>query len=618
MKLRAPLSLATILVLFLLLVQVRLWAPYFATHNVTAVLTWDAMGHYLYLPAQFIYHDLSKLAFIPDIMREYQPTGSFYQAFPAPDGPAGAMVMKYPCGLAVLNTPFFWLGHWAAAYWHYPQDGFSAPYQVAIAFGSLLYSLLALGLLRRVLLRYVSDAVVALTLALIVLGTNYLQYSAIDGAMAHNYGFTLYALLLWLTVSWHEHPRRWLAACIGLTLGLLVIVRPSDMVAVLIPVLWGVTSRAALQQKLALLRTRRADVILLLAMGLVGVLPQLLYWKWASGHFIVYSYEKQGFSFFQPHTWQVLFSFKKGWLIYTPLMVLPLLGLAVLWRRNRAVGVPVLVYFLVNLWVVSAWDIWWYGGSFGQRALIQSYATLTLPLAYLLTWLGEDRPSRLVLRGAVLVVCVLLVNLNLVQHWQYMNGIMDGENMNRRYYTAVFDNTHPTQDDLNLFETRNRLPGGIEKYSRRMLSRLTMDDTPPAAQTGITADLGYNSRQSYQTDPARTYSPTVNIRLRDANLTGGQWVRGSVMVYSEYGAWGQKLVVSLERNGHTVQWENVRLQNTLSISHRWTPVWLDVPLLAEAQPDDVLKVFVINEGGAPCHLDDIQAEALMPQTQSAW
>ena len=164
---------AVVLTLVLLLVQVRLWAPYFDTHNVTAVLTWDAMGHYLYLPAHFIYHDLSRLAFIPDIMREYSPTGSFYQAFPAPDGPAGALVMKYPIGLAVLNTPFFWLGHWAAGHWNYPQDGFSPPYQIAIAFGSLLYSLLALSLLRRVLLRYVSDVVVALTLALLVLGTNY-------------------------------------------------------------------------------------------------------------------------------------------------------------------------------------------------------------------------------------------------------------------------------------------------------------------------------------------------------------------------------------------------------------------------------------------------------------
>ena len=45
-----PYSLATIFALFLLLLQLRLWVPNFDTHNVTAILTWDALGYYLYLP----------------------------------------------------------------------------------------------------------------------------------------------------------------------------------------------------------------------------------------------------------------------------------------------------------------------------------------------------------------------------------------------------------------------------------------------------------------------------------------------------------------------------------------------------------------------------------------
>ena len=614
LRLHSPYSLGTIVALFLLLLQVRLWAPNFETHNVTAVLTWDALGYYLYLPAHFIYHDLSRLAFMPNIMREYNPTGSFYQAFQVPNGPPGALVMKYPIGLALLNTPFFWLGHWAAGHWNYARDGFSAPYQVAISCGSILYSLLGLGLLRRVLLRYVSDAVAALTLALIVLGTNYFHYSAIDGAMAHNPGFTLYALLLWLTVRWHEHPRRWLAASLGLTLGLIVIVRPSDMVAVLLPVLWGVTSGAAARAKLRLLRARWLDVAVLLGGGLLAVLPQLLYWKWASGHFFVYSYQDQRFNFLQPHTWQVLFSFKKGWLIYTPLMLLPVLGLGVLWRRNRAAGVPVLAYFLANLWVVSAWDIWWYGGSLGQRALVQSYAALALPLAYLLAWLGENRPGRAGLRAVAVLACALLVNLNLVQNWQYMNGILDGENMNRRFFLSILDDPRPTQDQLNLFDTKNKLPGSLKDYQPRLLGKLALDDQPVVPATGVTDAAGYNSRQSYRTDPARPFSPTLALRLREAHLSGGQWVRGSVMVYSDYGAWGHLLAISLERNGKTIFWENTRLQNALSVSRRWTPVWLDAPLPLDAQPDDVLKVFVCNSSGSPCYLDDIQAEVLEPKT----
>ena len=57
-----PYSLLAILLLFVLMVQARLWAPYWDTHNVQAILTWDAMGYYIYLPAHFIYHDLGHMA----------------------------------------------------------------------------------------------------------------------------------------------------------------------------------------------------------------------------------------------------------------------------------------------------------------------------------------------------------------------------------------------------------------------------------------------------------------------------------------------------------------------------------------------------------------------------
>ena len=361
-----PYSLLAILLLFLLMVQARLWAPYWDTHNVQAILTWDAMGYYIYLPAQFIYHDLGYMAFAKDIMRVYEPSSSFYQAFQVPGGPEGMLVTKYTCGLAVLWTPFFFLGHWVAGWLGYTQDGFSAPYQIAIAFGGLLFALLGLGILRRVLLRYFSDVVTTLVLVLLVLGSNYFQYAVFDAAMAHNYLFTGYALLLWLTIRWHERPTRRDAFFIGLTLGLLVLIRPSEAVAAVIPVLWGVGSVAEARAKLALLRVRWADVLLVGLGGGLGVLPQPLYWHWATGHFLFYSYGDQHFSFLRPHLWSVLFSFKKGWLLYSPLLLLPLAGLVALWRSHRAVAVPVLAFFLLNLWVVAAWDIWWYGGALGS------------------------------------------------------------------------------------------------------------------------------------------------------------------------------------------------------------------------------------------------------------
>lgn len=51
---RAPWSLGVLLVLFLRMVQARLWAP-----AVLAIISWDSMGYYFYLTVHVICHDLS-------------------------------------------------------------------------------------------------------------------------------------------------------------------------------------------------------------------------------------------------------------------------------------------------------------------------------------------------------------------------------------------------------------------------------------------------------------------------------------------------------------------------------------------------------------------------------
>jgi len=606
---RAPWSLGALLVLFILMVQVRLWEPYWDTHNVLAILTWDAMGYYLYLPAHFIYHDLGHQAFAADIMREYGPSSSFYQAFQVPGAPEGQLVMKYTMGLAVLETPFFWLGHWAAGWLDYPQDGFSAPYQVAIAFGGMLYALLGMGLLRRVLLRYYSDVVVALVLVTLLLGSNFLEYAVFDVAMTHVYLFAGYALLLWLTVRWHERPSRADALFIGLTLGLLVLIRPSEAVAAVVPVLWGVGSRADARQKLALLLRRWPDVLLLGLGGVLGALPQALYWHWATGHWLFYSYGDQHFSFLRPHLLNVLFSFRKGWLLYSPLLILVLAGFVPLWRRHRGLAVPALAFFLLNLWVVSAWDIWWYGGSLGQRALVQSYAVLSLPWAAAVAWvLAPGRARRW--QAAAAVATVLLIDLNLLQHWQIQNAIIDAENMNRPYYFAIFGKIAPTQADYAQLDVPARLPRAERHYRPRPLGKLDFDQAPADAASGISAEQGYYSRQSFRADGGHAYSPALTLPLGATGLPGGAYVRASCQVFSDYGAWGNKLVMTVERNGQNLAWYGTRLQNPGCHNRTWNPIYFDAPLPADVQPTDVLKVYVLNENGAACFVDDLAATAM--------
>lgn len=100
------------------------------------VTTWDAFGYYMYLPSVFIYHDVKKLDWVDNIDKQYQLTGGqFYQATKLE---TGTFTNKYLGGVAILQMPFFFVGHWTAAALRYPQDGFSEPYQLAIIWGCFI------------------------------------------------------------------------------------------------------------------------------------------------------------------------------------------------------------------------------------------------------------------------------------------------------------------------------------------------------------------------------------------------------------------------------------------------------------------------------------------------
>jgi len=72
--------------------------------------------------------------------------------------------------------------------------------------GSLFLVFLGLYYLRKILLTYFEELPVGLTLLGVTMGSNYLNYSAFDGAMTHNTLFAFYTLLIYHTISFHKDP----------------------------------------------------------------------------------------------------------------------------------------------------------------------------------------------------------------------------------------------------------------------------------------------------------------------------------------------------------------------------------------------------------------------------
>ena len=553
-------SRAALLVCYALILLAHLYYPKWQQGAGEATISYDVSGYYMYLPAVFIYRDLRQLEFLPGIIEQYRPTNDPYQAFTTPDGDR---VMKYSVGQSLLYAPLFAAAHlYATQTQAYPADGFSPPYQLAISISSLVFSFFGLYLLLRLLQRYYSDGITAVTLLLITFATNYLNYSAIDGALTHNYLFTLYALLLLLSDRLYGRRQRvglGAFAGIGLLVGLMALIRPTEILAVIIPVCWGLgLSGEALRERWQFLLANWSKVVLAAVLCICVGSLQLFYWHYVAGDWIVYSYQEQGFDWLHPHLIDGMFSYKAGWLTYTPVMWFALLGFLPLYFRRQGTFVAPLIHTIFFIYVAFSWSVWWYGGSLGQRTMVQVYPVLALPLAATLAWVAKRKP---IWRGAFTLVCLVLVAHNLwFTHQAHRGGLFVTEWMNRSYYWRTLFTFERNNDNFLLLDNPEFYRG-----------------TPEGVDALYTNDFeGGGGRLCPQLKPfagAAGYCVSDSVQSTPEFRVPGpfarrQWVEASADFLSSGPRWNihnsAQLVLRFYRDGRIVKERILRLHRVLN------------------------------------------------------
>lgn len=412
-------------------------------------ISWDAAGYYWYLPSAFIYHDLKHQAFNDSIIKKYHPAGDFGPGYKLDNG---NYVCKYPSGLAVMSLPFFTIANLIAQPLGYPQDGFSLPYPLAIQIGGILVALLGLWYFRKLLLLFYKDSVVAICLVLLVYGTNYLDFAAINLGMTHSWLFTLYVFLILNTHYFYKTSHYKYTIRIGLLIGLATLTRPTEIVSVLIPLLWGLEniSLSILKSRFVFLWQQWRKMIVAGTLAAAVIFIQLAYWKYVSGHWLVYSYQDQGFSWLHPHPKLYAFNFRSGWMNYSPMMLLAIIGILP-FIKNGQNKVAIVIFFIVDYYIVSAWDIWWYGG----RAMIQCYPILFFPFASLIEVVFRKK----VWLWITLPFVLLFLYFNIWLTYQQHHGtIYSVDNMTQAYYLRVVGRwsvpaeTMRLRDNPDLFE----------------------------------------------------------------------------------------------------------------------------------------------------------------------
>lgn len=402
---------------------------------------YDMAGYYGYMPAFWINgdYDFDFLA--------TRPNQSFAVDY-AKEPDQSVVVNKYSVGPALLLSPFFGAGHFQAYCLGEEQDGFSSSYKLWMYFGAAFYAWLSLLIVRRLLLYHFEDKVVASVLFVFIFATPLWHYTVEQPLMSHVYSFFLFSWAMWLSQQWLKMGYWKYLCCLALSAGLIAVTRLPNMVFFMVLVFWGVHNMATLKERLIWLLNHWQQVIVGLLIFLLPFIPQVVYWYHQTGSYYVNAYAENGedLYWFQPMLAEVLIGYRKGWFIYTPVFLLSMLGFYCLWQSPSKKQFPILFsYLCINIYVVSCWGCWWYGGSFGMRALIECSIVLAYPTAAFFQKVYASN-KWIISTVCTLVLCCTI--LNQIQSLQYAYQILHHDAMSRKAYWTIFCKLPPVSEDV--------------------------------------------------------------------------------------------------------------------------------------------------------------------------
>ncbi len=393
------------------------------------VIKADGKGYYAYLPAVFIYHDLNFGFFhAAEVDHPYDKT--LYYDYRSTCH--GSVIDKYFIGEAILISPFFLMAHVLSLALGFPADGYSQLYIIFLTIAAVFYACFGLHFLKKTLSLYgIGDRSIIFIILAIILGTNLFYYTIGEMSMSHVYSFALVSFFIFHVKKYFREYRSENIIYASAALGFIVLTRPVNGLVVLsIPFLSGDYTAFLSGIKKYL----RSPYTLIFSVTLLVTIPfiQLFVYKLQTGTFLVYSYGNESFNFLEPHIYNFLFSYKKGLFVYTPLCFIGLFGFIPM-AKNKFEFFSLMIFLILTVYMLSAWWMWYYGGSFSSRVMVEYLPYFGILLAVLTTWLRK-RIAKSILVGLI----AFTILLNQVQTLQYRYFFIHWSEMNKEKYWHTF------------------------------------------------------------------------------------------------------------------------------------------------------------------------------------
>jgi hypothetical protein len=223
-------------------------------------------------------------------------------------------------------------------------------------------------------------------------------------------------------------------------------------------------------------------------------------------------------------------------------------------KRVPDVFPTVALYCLSALYITSAWDIWWYGGSLGQRAMVQAYPFWAFALGAFWSWVSR-RQWRTWLFVLLAVACSYL---NLWwSHQAHRGGLFVSEQMTRRYMLKILGKTEVARDWLKFLDTRDEFTGGGRMDIRPIFATDFEKDTTAA----ITTEKPVSGQKSLLLNQEKQFSPEFELPVKPGE-TG--WLRATATFQCEPKEWDwwamTQFLVRFRQGDKVIKDRMVRLQ----------------------------------------------------------
>jgi hypothetical protein len=563
------------------------------------VIASDGAGYYAYLPATFIYHDLTyKFA------EENSPA---YRSFPGCDvnlfgniSMEGKRVNKYFIGTAILQAPFFLAAYFLSSVFDYPPGGYSFLFQAFICFAGIFYLLAGLHFMRKLLLGMkFSDTTVMIVLLLIFLGTNLYHYTLEEPSMSHVYSFGTISFFLWNIFKLNENysGKRMILATI--LFALIILIRPTNgIILAFVPFLFNRQNFRPVMQKIWL---DKKTLLLSIIFPILFFFLQTLTWKLSGGHWKEDTYVGESLDLFHPHITDVLFSWRKGLFIYTPVLLFSIAGIFFIPAISKKI--IYLGFILLTIWIISSWHDWSYGGSFGQRPFVDTYAVFAIPLAFFI-----DRIKNAIAGLPLALIATFFVFLNLFQTYQYHNAILPYEYMTWEKYKRIFLKPEkvfagifsPGADDLGNLPPKSRL---IKTFKRNF------DNDKYANQQGVVRNEKFTSSPgSARLDDSSKYCADLYIPVSWGldSAAGTTWINASAKVWLDEDATDAKMVIAFKDEKNNYEWNGFYIVHRIGKIKSWQTYSFAIPLPEIHSPTEIVSIYILKGDDKLIYIDDLE------------